>query len=404
MPAHAANETKFLSASTHCERVMGRHVVDGNKGAIMVDWPGVRLEFRLISNTRSVAIRIKGRSACFGYRVVAQEKGNDERNHVNTDDAADKLVILSSGKEQDYPLHDNLLNSNTTYKVSIWKRDDPINGGAIISGLVIDSDGNVQPNRKEDGNLFQQPPNTRLLEFVGDSDTVGFGINGQKSGFLYFLCCQMPCMTMAPSLRKSTDVTKSWAHLTARQLKADYSVVAWSGIGAKYSPESNMPSMLESYATLLPSGKQKPIPPNEGSMLGPEPSAVILYIGQNDEYADKSEDKLQKGFAALLKKIREFRPSHIPIVVVAPALDCNLACAFMGKKDNTAKAERQNRLWKAAVQDLVDSNIHVVDHKHEPDIALNSKEDFGICLHWNAASNLKFANPLVPKLKKILNW
>jgi hypothetical protein len=135
---------------------------------------------------------------------------------------------------------------------------------------------------------------------------------------------------------------------------------------------------------------------------------VVIYIGQTDETKTKHETVLQKEYATLLRRIREFRPAPIPMVIfLVPALDCKLACAFAGPKVNATTAARQNKVWKLAAKELTDqgdSHIHVLEHKHEPDIELNAEQDYAICLHWNAASNKKWADPLVPKLKQILNW
>jgi hypothetical protein len=398
-----ATKKKFLSSAVHAERIMGRHVVDDDSGGVIVDWPGVRLDFGGIKNTTSIGIRLQGNLAVFGFRVVGEGEPDD-----NDDDDDDQVLVTNMSK-QDYELYDNL-NADRTYRFSIWKRDDPINGGATVHGLLVDPHGKCKKRRPDDSVLFVERPNRRLIEYVGDSDTVGFGIGGEKSSFLYFVCCQMALMSTAHHLRKSTNITQSWAHLTAQQLHADYNVVAWSGIGVKWSFSSSMPNMLEAYSTMLPSATsidKTHVEPKDVGFFGPPPSVVVIYIGQADETKTKHETVLQKEFATLLRRIREYRPAPIPMVILVPALDCKLASAFGGPKVNATTAARQNKVWKLAAKELTDqgdSHIHVLEHKHEPDIELNAEQDYAICLHWNAASNKNWADPLVPKLKQILNW
>jgi lysophospholipase L1-like esterase len=405
-----SKKKKLLASAVHVERIMGRHVVDDDSGGVIVDWPGVRLEFGGIKNTTSVGIRLQGNLAVFGFRLVVEDDDDPEvgRNAVEDDDDDDELVLVTTMSKQDFELYDNL-NPDRTYKVSLWKRDDPANGGATIHGLLVDAPhGKCKKRRPEDDfNMFTERPNRRLLEFVGDSDTVGFGIRGEKSSFLYFVCCQMALMSTAHRLRKSTDVTQSWVHVTAEQLQADYTVVAWSGMGVQWSESNTIPNMLTAYSTMLPSTSsidKTHVEPADVSFFGPPPSVVIVYLGQNDEMKTKDEVRLQKAYAMLLRRIREYRPAPIPVVILVPALDCQLSRVFDGPKANTALAARQNKLWKQAVQELGDSHIHVLEHKHEPDIQLNSEQDYAIGLHWNVTSNKKWADPLVPKLKRILNW
>ncbi|MBQ8342510.1 MAG: Ig-like domain-containing protein [Clostridia bacterium] len=67
--------------------------------------------------------------------------------------------------------------------------------------------------------FFVAPEKSDLkIEFIGDSITAGYGLYG-SSGDGYTV--------------ENSDCSKTYAYLAARELNADYSIVAWSGICAK---------------------------------------------------------------------------------------------------------------------------------------------------------------------------
>jgi hypothetical protein len=195
--------------------VMGRHVVEED-GNVRFDWPGVRLTFAGIQGTTTIAIRMKGGGSVFGYQVTP---GSSKQQILNCfwNRISQKTYVLAKG-----------LDPKQTYQVEIWKRDDPGNGVVEVSGLVLDEGGTATKATEKD--------KKKMIEFVGDSDTVGFGNTAARSGMLFSLMFELPCMYCGvPSYVKATDASQSWPAYLSRSLNVDYSIVAESGIGAKYS-------------------------------------------------------------------------------------------------------------------------------------------------------------------------
>lgn len=92
-----------------------------------------------------------------------------------------------------------------TYRLEIWKRDDGGSGIVKVSGLVMDPGATCHDETSLPSSAGS--PKKRYLEFVGDSDSVGFGNVGPKSSLPYFFLVQLPLYKMGwpQSMREVTD-------------------------------------------------------------------------------------------------------------------------------------------------------------------------------------------------------
>jgi hypothetical protein len=443
---------------------MGRHLVDSTNGAVHFDWPGVRLSFQ-VQGTTFVSIRIQTAGSVFGYRVYPVTEQGDKleqtlspkKHQQQQQSPSDMLLgggLFGDGnKVKEYALAvglDPFLN----YKIDIWKRDDPTGSVCIIEGIFVDKEHGVgvlldveekiNENKIDtlsplyaalqaqsvNNNTFKKKKKKALnLEFVGNSDTVGFGNLTTKSSLLYFALCQASCIPLFRRLYEGTDVTQSWPAFLSRTLdNANYSVVAWSGVGAKYSMSMNE-SMTMLYPRVLASEARTQVdldlysnamdnktddysssPNNNKNNVGLGPAdAVLVYIGHNDEVRlanhRASNTKMSSGYEELLLLIRQYRPAPIPIIVVVPTLNAAV----------TGVASEAKRLETCAIQHEVWSHLvlyklggpaagyYLVENSHTPAIEMNSPQDFGMNLHWNVESQRKWANGLAPQIRQVID-
>lgn len=357
---------------------MGRHVVDDDN-TISFDWPGVRLEFSEITGTSAVAIRMSGGGSVFGYQL------NQEPPQILT-------CFWNRKSQKTYNLAQGL-DPCKSYELQLWKRDDP-NGVVKVSGLVLDTGGTCSPSCTQTAR--------KLIEFIGDSDTVGFGNLASKSGMVYSILFQLPLLLCGvPKYIEATDASVSWPAHVAQTLGVDYNIVAESGIGAKYS-EGVHHNMIDVYPRQL-NGDFK-----SSSKHSLQPvDAVVVYIGMNDLSHLKSsfqstEKSLLKAFCELLTVIRSVR-SNCKIIIIVPHEDAMLACVT-SKRENKKACKIQNKIWRRAVEKMggEEKGFYVVQNRHEPQIKLNSHEDYGMMLHWNAASCQKWASGLTENLQRVL--
>ena len=158
----------LVGAASHAH-VMGRHLCDAH-GTVWFDWPAVRLSFYGLSSTTTISIRMYSGRSVLGYCVV--------HSNTTTSSGEDRTVVCKGVlscywhfHQRDYPVAQDL-DPSKQYDLSVWKQDDPGTGIVKISGLLIDRGGS---GTIVDGTSENVQRTRRHLEFVGNSDTVGFG-------------------------------------------------------------------------------------------------------------------------------------------------------------------------------------------------------------------------------------
>lgn len=130
------------------------------------------------------------------------------------------------------------------------------------------------------------PEPAPLIEFVGDSDTVGYGDTAPGRD----------CTSEQQYL--ATDTSMAYGPLTARTLGADYRLVAASGIGlVRNLGGGDDPAMQQLYDHAIPS--------QPGVARAPEQSADIIVIGLgSNDFAERPD--LKEGREDLLRQQHAF--------------------------------------------------------------------------------------------------
>ena len=115
----------------------------------------------------------------------------------------------------------------------------------------------------------------RLIEFIGDSDTVGFGNTSLRRD------CN------SEQVFAATDTTKAFPARVARELVADYRVIARSGIGLARNAGGEEPArtMRQLYPLALPSD------PEAASLPAPAADILVIGLGSNDFGSDFAKDE-----------------------------------------------------------------------------------------------------------------
>nr|4XVH_A Chain A, Carbohydrate esterase family 2 (CE2) [Chaetomium] len=142
------------------------------------------------------------------------------------------------------------------HTVVLRRRSEPAYGSIFLGNIT--TDGHFVPTA---------PAPKRQIDIIGDSITVGYGLDGT-----------FPCTNTAAL----EDNPKTYGVLAANALGADYSVVAWSGKGlirnfASGSPDTSplMPQLYTRYGANDADGSY-PFPRSWS------PDAVVINLGTND--------------------------------------------------------------------------------------------------------------------------
>ena len=149
-----------------------------------------------------------------------------------------------------------------------------------------------------DGTLTPVPPKARKIEFIGDSITCGYGVEGgENQGFQ----------------TATENAEKAWAVLTARALDADAMLTCFSGHGllSGYTEgERNDRELVQPYyehvggnAFVLPGGKRLQDIPWDFSRFRPD--TVVIHLGTNDASWVRG---LPERRAAFRQRYRDFLP------------------------------------------------------------------------------------------------
>ncbi|MBQ8212606.1 MAG: hypothetical protein IJZ80_01250 [Clostridia bacterium] len=134
------------------------------------------------------------------------------------------------------------------------------------------------------------------VEFLGDSITVGYGnliANGGSNA----------------GMATNQDATQAFAYLAAQKLKADYSMVAVSGIGVVKGYRTNTMKTYFEANSLYRSTTVKYEPTRI-------PDLVVINLGTNDENNNVSLTDWQAGVSDLVTQVRAKYGKNVPIVWV----------------------------------------------------------------------------------------
>ncbi|MBU3030645.1 SGNH/GDSL hydrolase family protein [Paracoccus marinaquae] len=236
-------------------RVVGRTAQDGDD--LDHQWPGFQASARFVGSRIEVAIR-----------------DSSNRYRLTLDDAEVELTRVGSGVLRISGL------AAGTHEIRLEKLSEQAEVGHF-GGFFLPPEATPLP-----------PPERRpLIEFVGDSDTVGYGNTAPGRD----------CSSEAQYL--ATDTSRAFGPMTARALGSDYRIIAASGIGlVRNLGGGGDTAMAKVYARALPLQGDTP--------HDPEPAAdvIVIALGPND-YADPEDLALNyPPFAdALLQFMRDRR-------------------------------------------------------------------------------------------------
>lgn len=144
-----------------------------------------------------------------------------------------------------------------------------------------------------DGEMLKKPADKGLyIEFIGDSISCGFGNLGNNS--------------QGDGAALWSDATQAYPFLTAQALDADWSNVAWSGLGCKYGYSST--TMQDVYPAQRYNYDQ-----STAYDFSNEPDVIVLALGTNDNSCQSNATLKREGLVEMLALVREKNP-NAPIV------------------------------------------------------------------------------------------
>jgi lysophospholipase L1-like esterase len=255
--------------------------------------------------------------------------------------------------------------SNGKHVVVLRKRSESLYGTIVIGGVTTD------------GTIGADVAPTRRIEIIGDSISVGYGLDGTN-----------PCTNTAAV----ENNPKTYGALAAEQLGADYSVVAWSGKGLTRNIGNDdaiiMPILYTRYGAN----------DADNSYTFPAasaPDAIVINLGTNDFNYLGSRDPINAatftaGMVGFVKSIRTHYPNATYFLMTSPMLSDGYPTAADAQHTTLSNAV------KAAITQL-GGKVQLVDW-------LTQGSDVGCDYHPNAATNAAEAPVLAAAIKAALKW
>ena len=255
-------------------RLLGRgEMLNANNRTF--NWPNSGFEFEFTGKSAEVyAADVKSIDSSTEYERVYF--------NVVVMDAMDRIVSVNrmpvvKGWNTIYT------GSNGYKKIMFVRSSEACRGTLTMSTLRTDS----LPNAST--------PRGKLIEFIGDSYTAGFGNSRHLSSSTWY-CAQ------------NTDNWNSYTGYIARHYGADNNVIAYQGKGVYKNVESDNGDPMEqqiNYAEIcLKDGLPNMSTRKEWEAYKTQPQLVTVWLGTNDEGLGNATD-FYTHYLAMLKNIRE---------------------------------------------------------------------------------------------------
>lgn len=259
-----------------------------------------------------------------------------------------------------------------THVVRVIKLSESAMSTCGISEIV--TDGEIAPTENK----------IRLIEFIGDSITCGYGVDDEDRDHHF--------------ATGTEDVTKAYAYKTAEALDVDYSMVSFSGYGivSGYTTTGEkvgnqlVPDYYGKLGFSYGTYKGKYKPQNmEWDFTKLQPDLVVINLGTNDmSYVLDKEDRREEyvvGYVGFLKTVRKHNPTARVLCVLG----------IMGEALCPAVEEAVERYQN----ETGDSKISFTGFTDQL-----PEDGYAADWHPTEATHTKAAKKLTEEIKKVMGW
>jgi hypothetical protein len=240
-------------------RIVGRTAPGTTPGTVRFSWPGVSINAQFMGTQAS---------------MVFNDGSNANRFTVVVDNGTPTTITTTSGQTS-LALATGLTNGS--HDLVIWRNTEASIGVTQFTGLSNFGIGGAL--------LAAAPTPNKLMEVVGDSLTVGAGVEGDAA--------------CPGGINAFTNNYLAYGSVAARAVGADVVTIAWSGIGVYRNSDNSMTNTMPvRYPFAIP---------NDGTTWDfslYQPSAVIINLGTNDFGSGDPGTPYETAYQAFVKTIR----------------------------------------------------------------------------------------------------
>lgn len=315
-----------------------------NPAAPTFDWPGTAVELAFTGSSLT---------------VLLEDGGNWYDITIN----GETTVLQTIKNQESYVLATGL--GEGVHTARLFKRTESIVGQATLQGFVLSPGGALQapPPRPE-----------RRIEFVGDSITAGYGVEGESP--------------TCPFSVATENVARSYAALAAQTVEAEMMITAVSGLGVIRN--YNDPEMISHDAMTVRYGRALA---NEPRPLWDfqrwRADLVVINLGTNDFSTNPQPTQavFVQAYIDLLNDIRRQYP-FAPIIAMAGPILPDYAAGYVETAVYHMNSAQQ------------DHRIHYLPVPNN----LAMPADYGCDYHPNVSGQQKITAVLLPKIREVMGW
>lgn len=357
-PETVPSAKSFLPTEEYV-RAIGRTLLA--KDSLWLVHSGTGCEFTVTGT--SVTVKIKPDSSFMNRNNQARVAiyVNEERV---VDDMVDKMEKVYTVFESEVP------KECTVRVVKLSEAPYSTFGISAIDATCI---GNIMPAGESD----------KLIEFVGDSITCGYGVDDLDASHHFSTTTE--------------DATKTYAYKTAEKLGAEYSLVSFSGYGiiSGYSGDGSkhadqrVPDFYDKMGNSPGTYLGSFVPQETPWEFSRQPDAVVINLGTNDNSYVKNDSAKKEEFTvayvAFLKQVREKNPDAVIFATLG----------IMGAELYSCIEDAAERY----VGETGDTKVHTMKFDAQ------SMAD-GIAADWHPSEKTheKAAEKLSGKIKEVMGW
>lgn len=335
----AVSNAETIKASDNRLTWVGRTLLSED-GAVSFDWSATTLRLKFTGSS----LTLKCSDTHKDWFNVWVDKAQGPQSTTVFSVSSDTTITLFKGKKG-------------VHEVCIQKRTEGEQGTAVFQSLSTD------------GKFLQaEPAHDRLIEFIGDSYTCGYGTEAPDRN--------------SPFRPEEENPALTYADIVARFFGAEAVHISHSGRGVvrNYDDFNQHENMVKLYAQTFDQHCEQAWTPTYS------PDVVVIYLGTNDFSTARQPhlDYWCSGYAALLRQVRAFHGEQVPIILMA------------------SKANEQMGLYvRTAGERSGVGNLHYCIISES---AHNDTSDLGASWHPSYKGHRKIASILAPYIATVTGW
>ncbi len=346
-----------------CESVKGSdgrityigRVMENDEG-VSFDWTGVYTKVRFQGNSLSLKVSDTHKNY---FNVWLDKDMSELPDKVISTFGNDSTIVLFSLEEMKSLLGKDKKALKAPHQVILQKRTEGSQGKTTFKGFATDG-------------IFLQAdqPSERVMEFIGDSYTCGYGTEASNTE------------RFSP---ETENQNLTYACMTARYFGAEQIVLAHSGMGISrnYNGKYTDDNMVSRYLRVFDSDAEPAWDAGKASL---KPDITVIYLGTNDFSTglQPAQKVFVKNYIKLLSEIKDNYGKDHPILCVAPKHD-----------------PLQETYIRSSIESSGLSGIHFLPLSHS---VHNSVGDMGADGHPNGSGHRKIAFSVIPVVSTIMGW